>query len=531
LKINILKNLNKANIVKDLSMNQSKTRKILYLSKSYPQKSFECITEDSIYACINPPKHTIKAGRAIRLPQGKFDIRLILDQLPSNWKPDLIFMTSSLARVNNCPIPTGFQNLSCPSILKLYDSHYPGRQIQKLIEYAKAVNCKYNYVIYDRHHLHFYQEAGLLRLFWMPSSFSIPVVSDIISQVPTGGKLYDVIFCGSIGNNHPYRARLLNLLKKSGINVTIARRSYKESLQAYAEAKIVFNCSMNGDLNRRVFEVLMAGGFLLTDRLSTASGLSSLFQEGVHLDCYGSEQELLDKVRYYLAHPERRVQIGSQGHEKFMSKYHPNIIQEKFYNFVIGDQPIPELFLVKDDSKLANISNISNYTKILQDRIRVYELFQEIHRINSKVILLYYQGKNQALVSDLKDLPRLQITLANSAEEVSNHDQMLDVVMVDSSPHQSCLKDLLEQLDCFIPINGLLIILGKNFVKKESNILLGSSMFVPIKLIESGEGACFSYQKLAGSENKTNLTLNVSSSLPRKFLKKIKLQVQQIIKV
>ena len=517
-------------MIGDLLMNQSNSRKILYLSKSYPQQSFESTTEDSIYACINPPKYTISAGKAIPLPRGKFDIGRILEKLPSKWHPKLIHVTSSLARIKNGPIPTGFQNLNCPSVLKLYDSHYPNRQIQTLIEYAKAVNCKYNYVIYDRHHLHFYKEAGLPRLFWMPSSLSIPVISDIISPVPPGEKLYDVIFCGSIGNNHPYRARLLNLLQKSGINVTITRRSYRESLQAYAESKIVFNCSMNGDLNRRVFEVLMVGGFLLTDRLSPASALSSLFQEGVHLECYGSEQELLDKVKYYLAHPERAAEIARQGHEKFMSRYHPNILQEKFYSFVVKQQPIPELFLLKDDNKLANISNISEYTKTLQYKIKIYELFQEIHRGNSKVSLLYYQGKNSALVSDLRGLPRLQITLVNSAEEMSNHYQMFDVVMLDSPPHQYFLKDLLEQLDCFIPINGLLIILSKDFAKKEFNILLSSSKFVPIKLAESGEGSCFTYQKTAGSENKANLTLDVSPSWSKKFSKKIKLKVKQIIK-
>jgi hypothetical protein len=254
-------------------MDRSQRRKILSLSLIYPKENcFVSTTEDTIYGCIEPPKDAIKAGKAISLPRGKFDIKLLLDQLPSNWQPDLISISSSLVQSHNPPIPTRVQNLNCPSVMKLTDSHHMHRPIQRLIEYSKAVGCNYHWTTYNPQHLHFYQEAGLANVFWMPGAISIP----FYETKPATETLDDVIFCGSIGNSYPYRGRLLNFLQKSGINITITRRSYTESLQAYAKSKIVFNCSLNCDFNRRVFEVLMAGGFLLTDRLAPESGLSLL---------------------------------------------------------------------------------------------------------------------------------------------------------------------------------------------------------------------------------------------------------------
>ena len=514
-------------------MDRSRKRKILSLSLIYPKEnSFVSETEDVIYGCIKPPKDAVKAGKAISLPGGKFNLKLLLKKFSATWQPDLVSISSSLAQSSHPPLPTEVQNLSCPSVMKLTDSHHMCRPIQRLIEYSKAVDCHYHWTTYNRQHLHFYREAGLARAFWMPGAISIPPYE----TRPAKKKLYDVIFCGSMGNNHPYRAKLLNLLRQSGINTTVTRRSYTESLQAYAESKIVFNCSLNGDLNRRVFEVLMAGGFLLTDRLSLESGLFLLFEEGVHLECYGSEQELLDKVRYYLAHPDRAAEIARQGHQEFMIKYHPKILQEKFYNYVVKEQPIPDIFAGKDDIRLVNISDKkTDYTENVQNRIKIYELFQEIHRLNSKINLLYYRGENKALVSDLKDLSGLRIAIPDSIEEISNYSQIFDIVMIDSPSEHSSIKDLLEQLNPLIPVNGLLIILGIDFAKKEFTKTLKSSNLVPIKLRESGEKACLSYQKIArfpkkSRVKKVNLTLTISQPLSIKFLRKINSKVKQTIK-
>ncbi|HTL88805.1 MAG TPA: glycosyltransferase, partial [Leptolyngbya sp.] len=319
--------------------------RILSLTRDYPKANSLRSRHETLYACVDCPQST---ADAIRLPRGEFPIARLLSRLPNGWQPDCIHISSTLGVFTQPPvIPTGVGRLDCPSVMKLTDSHFRHRPIQSLIEYANRVGCQYHWTAYDRHHLHFFKEAGLSNPFWVPGAFSIQPYAANVSQ----HKLYEVLFCGANSLQiHPRRATLLAALQKAGVKLTVTRKSYTDSLDAYTAAKIVFNCSLNGDLNRRVFEVLMAGGFLLTDRLAPESGLPELFQEGVHLECYGSKQELLEKVNYYLAHPAHADRIAQQGHEHFMKHYHPFQLEEQFLNIVVKGQSIPDqLLATKDD--------------------------------------------------------------------------------------------------------------------------------------------------------------------------------------
>ena len=60
----------------------------------------------------------------------------------------------------------------------------------------------------------------------------------------------------------------------------------------------------------RVFDVLACGGFLIAER---SAELPELFEEGVELEAWGSFDELEDKVRHYLAHPEQAARIAQRG--------------------------------------------------------------------------------------------------------------------------------------------------------------------------------------------------------------------------
>ena len=68
----------------------------------------------------------------------------------------------------------------------------------------------------------------------------------------------------------------------------------------------------------RIFDVLGCGGFLLTNYQTE---LPAYFTPGVHLDCYGSEDELLEKTEFYLTHEKDRAEIARCGYEA-VKKYH-----------------------------------------------------------------------------------------------------------------------------------------------------------------------------------------------------------------
>jgi spore maturation protein CgeB len=91
--------------------------------------------------------------------------------------------------------------------------------------------------------------------------------------------------------------------------------------------KIYGSARINLDIGRlyqmdvitmRVFDVLACGGFLLTER---SPELTELFEPGHDLDVFTGADELIDKARYYLAHPELAARIAAQGRATVLAKH------------------------------------------------------------------------------------------------------------------------------------------------------------------------------------------------------------------
>lgn len=68
----------------------------------------------------------------------------------------------------------------------------------------------------------------------------------------------------------------------------------------------------------RLWDILGAGGFALTN---FQSEIPEYFEVGKDLDIYASEEELADKIRYYLEHEEERQEIAANGYRKAKEQY------------------------------------------------------------------------------------------------------------------------------------------------------------------------------------------------------------------
>ena len=121
---------------------------------------------------------------------------------------------------------------------------------------------------------------------------------------------YDVGFLGN--DTYPERAALLDLI---GQNFKLLRSTAKpgeEYSRLLSSCRMIFNRSMDNDLNMRVFEAMSIGRLLLTDKVD---GIDDLFVDGEHYVSYKDWPDLFQKIRDYLQHPHIREPIAKAGAE------------------------------------------------------------------------------------------------------------------------------------------------------------------------------------------------------------------------
>jgi len=86
---------------------------------------------------------------------------------------------------------------------------------------------------------------------------------------------------------------------------------YPEAYKVYNSADIVLGLqNTTSQVTMRTYEILGSGGFLLT---SDTPAVTELFEPGRHLVVSKSPEETVEKVRYYLDHPQERAEISRGG--------------------------------------------------------------------------------------------------------------------------------------------------------------------------------------------------------------------------
>jgi len=71
-------------------------------------------------------------------------------------------------------------------------------------------------------------------------------------------------------------------------------------------------------MNMRIFEATGCGIFLLAEH---HENLSRFFRSGWEIETYRSRDELVDKIRYYLRHPEQREAIAARGQQRCLGEH------------------------------------------------------------------------------------------------------------------------------------------------------------------------------------------------------------------
>jgi spore maturation protein CgeB len=153
---------------------------------------------------------------------------------------------------------------------------------------------------------------------------------------------------GFVGTWEPARAASIGHLVAGGVPVRVWGARWANECQPHPNLRIEsrellcldyaralnsfdINLCFLRKLNRdrqttRSVEIPACGAFMLAER--TDEHLA-LFNEGVEAEFFASDDEMLDKTRYYLAHPEARRRIATAGFERCRSgrySYHERLL-------------------------------------------------------------------------------------------------------------------------------------------------------------------------------------------------------------
>jgi spore maturation protein CgeB len=153
--------------------------------------------------------------------------------------------------------------------------------------------------------------------------------SRLAEPLPSQACTYDVSFVGAAYGNR--RAQVKQMARR-GINVACFGHGWeggpvdsREIAQIYRSSRISLNFADSGlqlsgiglarsrQIKARTFEVPGAGGFLLSEE---SESLAQYFRIGAEMITYRDDDELAEKIRYFLNHPNERDAIARAGYQR-----------------------------------------------------------------------------------------------------------------------------------------------------------------------------------------------------------------------
>ena len=363
-----------------------------------------------------PDTETFMSGgdlKSLKMPSGEYDAAAFFSQRAVRdlaGVPEFLLVKADATGRN---FPRNLAAFKCPKVLLVGDTHHMQAPIRKLIEYAKSES--FDRIIFDhtRHHARWFFEAGLENLHWIPA-LDFTFQKREISARPSR----KLTFVGQAGRFHPYRCRVLENLKRAGLPLEVMQTSPSGAADVYADSLMTLNIALNGDLNLRVFEALSAGGFLLTDRLTESSGLEMLFTAGEDLEVWSSFDDLVDKIRYYLANPAEAFRIRRAGQKKLLELHSPEVKIQEFWDLVLHGKENPAYSLERERAAVPKV-----FAKPAMEMLPAYEFFQELHRNRSRLVF-YCAAADMNFIRRFVDLPRVECKPHEEWAEVEKTDDV-----------------------------------------------------------------------------------------------------------
>ncbi len=190
------------------------------------------------------------------------------------------------------------------------------------------------FAVFDRSYLTPVRQAGAVQ------AIHLPCAVDPVRFPPGRGgpRQWDVSFVGTFSRDRGLRLARLRHLRLGiwGPGWSDAREQLgprwssiyrgtaagRQAAHVYHRSAICLNLhhqqTRDGGLNMRTFEVLAAGGFLLSDYVR---GMESLLQPGEEVVCFDSDEDLSGQVDRYLRDDPARAMIAAAGHRRVLAEH------------------------------------------------------------------------------------------------------------------------------------------------------------------------------------------------------------------
>lgn len=134
-----------------------------------------------------------------------------------------------------------------------------------------------------------------------------------------------------VGQCYGMRAEMINSLRSKGITVEVFGKGWpsgeipvEEMVRIYSRSRINLGFGFSGEsdntmcLKGRDFEIPMSGGFYLTQYHQE---LDNVYQIGEEIACYLNVEDLAEKIKFYLARPDRAEAIRRAGRRRALKDH------------------------------------------------------------------------------------------------------------------------------------------------------------------------------------------------------------------
>jgi 2-polyprenyl-3-methyl-5-hydroxy-6-metoxy-1,4-benzoquinol methylase/glycosyltransferase involved in cell wall biosynthesis len=232
----------------------------------------------------------------------------LMERLPRAWQPDFCFVAS----VEYYDFPLGLEDAPIPTVAVFSDYNLCFDLMRRAAQFLDLVIVNDDELV-EPLRAHGANRVVALPWFALDEETFRPLACE---------KVYDLCFVGNL-NPHVQRQRTKLLEARlrrwfERYRVFVGSAYGEDYVRLLNQSKIVFNQSIRGDLNMRVFETMGCRALAILEDVNAQA--KRFFQDGEHI-VYYNEENLDDLLDYYLTHDAERERIAIAGHAEVRARH------------------------------------------------------------------------------------------------------------------------------------------------------------------------------------------------------------------